>query len=172
MKPGAGKQKGSSFERWVAKELSLWFSGGKRDDIFWRTHCSGMLGTRSGFKNESGDIMSVDAVGKVFTDKYHIECRCGKYISVDDIVYREERGSIGRFLEEGMRKAQGKKIFGFVREQRKSVVLILERDDWMDKLGLKFYEIVKCSFGNKFYVLLWEDFKKSIVLDDVLRSGR
>jgi hypothetical protein len=33
--------KGSSFEREIAKLLSLWWSEGMRDDVFYRSHASG-----------------------------------------------------------------------------------------------------------------------------------
>jgi len=44
MKKGGGKNKGSSFERKICKELSLWWSGGKSDSIFYRTGGSGGTG--------------------------------------------------------------------------------------------------------------------------------
>lgn len=41
MRKGAGSKKGSSFEREICKQLSLWWTEGSRDDIFWRTAGSG-----------------------------------------------------------------------------------------------------------------------------------
>ena len=41
MKKNNGNKKGGSYERKIAKKFSLWLSGGKRDDLFWRTHGSG-----------------------------------------------------------------------------------------------------------------------------------
>ena len=46
MRPGGGKAKGSSFEREIARILSLWWSKGTRDDIFGRTMSSGAWGTQ------------------------------------------------------------------------------------------------------------------------------
>lgn len=68
MKKGAGANKGSSFEREICKELSLWWTDGDRDDIFWRTAGSGGRATnrmKRGLSTSGayGDIMAVDASG-------------------------------------------------------------------------------------------------------------
>jgi hypothetical protein len=57
--------KGSSFEREVAKQLSLWWSGGERDDLIWRTAMSGGRATvrhRQGKRTagQAGDLTATD----------------------------------------------------------------------------------------------------------------
>lgn len=57
--------KGASFEREVAKRLSLWWSGGERDDLVWRTAMSGGRATvrhRQGKKTagQAGDLTATD----------------------------------------------------------------------------------------------------------------
>jgi len=81
-KPGSGKSKGSGFEREVASKLSLWFSEGERDDIFYRSHSSGgrftMRGkTKKDTAYQSGDITCSDPCGKGLIDKWSIECKTG-----------------------------------------------------------------------------------------------
>jgi hypothetical protein len=81
-KSASGKGKGSSFEREVAKKLSLWWSGGTRDDIFYRSHSSGARFTsrKKGGKDtayQSGDITCSDPLGKPFIDFFSIECKTG-----------------------------------------------------------------------------------------------
>jgi hypothetical protein len=57
MRKGGGKQKGSQFERDVCRELSLWVSHGKQEDVYWRSAMSGgrstvaaLKGARSGLR--------------------------------------------------------------------------------------------------------------------------
>lgn len=63
---GAGK--GSSFEREICKMLSLWWTGGERDDVFWRSSQSGGRATirkRTGKTTAGsyGDIAAIDVIG-------------------------------------------------------------------------------------------------------------
>lgn len=75
--------KGSSFERKICKQLSLWWSGGKRDDIFWRSSQSGGRATqrsKSGRKTfgSYGDIAAVDPIGLPLLEVFTIELKTGK----------------------------------------------------------------------------------------------
>lgn len=74
--------KGSAFERSVCKELSLWWSKGKNDDLFWRTAGSGARATtraKSGKKTKAGagDIFATDPSSKTFTDVFALELKRG-----------------------------------------------------------------------------------------------
>ncbi len=82
MSKGRGKQKGNSFEREICVLLSKWWTGGKRDDIFWRTSNSGGRATvrnKAGkkTKNQYGDICAVDPIGKPLLDLVTIEVKRG-----------------------------------------------------------------------------------------------
>ena len=68
----AKSKKGSKFERDICKSLSLWFSHGKRDDIFWRTAGSGARATvrmKQGkmTADSAGDICAIHPSAKKFT---------------------------------------------------------------------------------------------------------
>lgn len=68
----AGKS-GQNFERKVSKLLSKWWTGKKRDDIFWRTQGSGSRATcrsKAGKKTQGqyGDLCASDPLGKPLTD--------------------------------------------------------------------------------------------------------
>jgi hypothetical protein len=75
--------KGASFERQVAKELSLWWTHGARDDVFWRTNASGGrarirkdqrgLGTFGQY----GDLQATDPLGQPLLDLLSIEVKKG-----------------------------------------------------------------------------------------------
>jgi len=77
-----GKRKGSAFERKICKELSLWWSKGKRDDIFWRTSGSGARSTVRSKKNkqtfgQGGDVQAADPIGQPLIDVFNIEMKTG-----------------------------------------------------------------------------------------------
>lgn len=74
--------KGGSFEREIAVKLSLWWSGGKRSDIFYRSQASGGRFTvrRKTGKDtalQGGDITASDPVGEPLIKVWSIECKTG-----------------------------------------------------------------------------------------------
>jgi hypothetical protein len=78
-----GKQKGSAFERKICKQLSLWISAGKREDLFWRSAMSGgraTVGRKSGkdHAKHAGDITATDPEGHALTDAWYVECKTYK----------------------------------------------------------------------------------------------
>ena len=164
MKPGGGKVKGSAFERWVAKELSLWCSGGKSSGLFWRTHSSGMLGTRNKMKQEYGDIMAVGEEGAPFVRKYNIECRHSKSIRISDLIYKDNSG-VHMFIQEGLQNARlsGRIFIGFVKESNKEVLVIIDYYDIDDDI------LVKGIFG-RWAVVRWSAFKKVIKSENLLKE--
>lgn len=78
-----GSHKGSSYEREICKQLSLWWSGGKRDDIFWRSSQSGGRATQRAKSGKStfgsyGDIAAVDPIGQSLLKLVTIELKRGR----------------------------------------------------------------------------------------------
>lgn len=74
--------KGSAFERKICKQLSLWWTGGESDSVFWRTSNSGGRATVRGRKgcatrNQHGDICAVDPVGQPLIDLVTFELKRG-----------------------------------------------------------------------------------------------
>lgn len=104
-----GKQKGASFERVVCKELSLWISGGKQKDLFWRSAMSGgraTLGFARGEKlsRQAGDISAVHPDGHQLTDAYYVECKF--YRDLELGAFLEGRGKLARFWAEADKGAR------------------------------------------------------------------
>jgi hypothetical protein len=78
LKKGTSKNKGSSWEREIGRELSKWWSNNTNKNIFVRSINSGGWGTMhrsEGVTAHSGDIESVDGVGKPFTNKIMVEAK-------------------------------------------------------------------------------------------------
>lgn len=76
-------KKGSNFERQICRQLSLWWSGGIRDDVFWRTSQSGGRATqRAKFGKDTygsyGDVAAVDPVGTPLLKVFTIELKRGR----------------------------------------------------------------------------------------------
>ncbi len=90
MKKGSGKAKGSKFEREICVRLSLWWTNGENDSVFWRTD-SGARATQRGKKGKTtrgqhGDIVATDAIGGPLLDLITFELKNGyKKHSVADI---------------------------------------------------------------------------------------
>jgi len=170
MKKGKSKEKGSSFERLISKELSLWLTNNKRDDIFWRTHSSGALGTISKKQSQYGDIMSIDDLGKILTDNFNIECRHGKCIKVKDLIYQPTKSSMVQFLKEGIINANTshRRPLWIFRENGKLIMVIMNLEDWLK------YSKEPNNYDNKKVVIIlpkekvilisFEDWKNSINL--------
>lgn len=90
--------KGSSFERMVCKELSLWWTVGVRDDVFWRTSGSGARATnrvRDGKETAGayGDITNTDPVGAPLLKLFCFELKrgYGKWCVLDMIDQRKKK---------------------------------------------------------------------------------
>ena len=82
MKKGGGKQKGNQFERLVCRTLSLWWSGGERDDVFYRSQSSGGRATVRANRgittiNQYGDVSASDDDGLSFTRRVTVEIKRG-----------------------------------------------------------------------------------------------
>ena len=75
-------RKGSSFEREICEKISLWWSGGENDAIFWRTSGSGARARVRSKKGKAtswqhGDIAAIDPCGRPLIDKLVIELKRG-----------------------------------------------------------------------------------------------
>lgn len=83
----SGASKGSSFERNICRQLSMWWTKGiegkARDDVFWRSSQSGGRATqraKSGKKTfgSYGDINAVDPVGQPLMRYFTFELKRGR----------------------------------------------------------------------------------------------
>lgn len=114
--------KGSSFERWAAKRLSLWWTQDEdppRDDVFWRTDGSGARATArakrgKGTSNSCGDIGILDPCGQPLLDLIAFELKRGysRYSVQDLLDHNPAKGGKPEYLKwiekaERVRQAAG-----------------------------------------------------------------
>lgn len=108
--------KGSQFERDICRKLSLWWTDGARDDIFWRTSQSGGRATtraKAGkalqAKGAYGDIAAIDPVGEPLIAAVSIEVKRGyNRFSLQDLMdgtQAEEKYGLASFLDQARRDA-------------------------------------------------------------------
>lgn len=115
------KGKGSSFERKVAKELSRWITGGKRDDVLWRTSISGGRATVARKKGkevrQSGDLCAVAPEGHAFCDAFYMELKHYRDLQIDKfLIYGE--GILAKFWAKAHKEAvlSGKEPLMIIRQ--------------------------------------------------------
>lgn len=110
MRAGGGKAKGSAFERGVCKELSIWVTKGKRDDVFWRSSISGGRATVRFNKrgaiteHQAGDICAVHPDGHVFTAYWFVECKFVKDYRID-LFFLGDGGMLSEFWKKAVADA-------------------------------------------------------------------
>ncbi len=162
MKKGGGKRKGSSFERFIAKDLSLWITKGSNEGIFWRTHSSGSLGTVGKRRLEYGDIMAIDDLGKPLTDNYNIECRHGKCLDLRHLIHPVKGSSIIQLINEGRTNAEAtkRKPLWIIKEQGRDILVMMNLTD-CDYMRIVF-KIICPVFA--ICIMSYEDWKKEFIL--------
>jgi hypothetical protein len=127
--------KGSSFERFQAVTLSLWFSGGKRDDLLWRSSMSGGRATvrsKQGKQtaNQHGDLIATDPSILPLTDLVSIELKRGysgvSFMDLLDTPVKNKTNVFAEFIDQCIREAgEGGKPFWwliFKRDRREATI--------------------------------------------------
>lgn len=126
-----GKQKGSAFERKVCKQLSLWVSGGKHEDLFWRSAMSGGRATvarKSGkdHARHAGDISATSPEGHALTDLWYVECKSYRDLAIMSAML-SGAGLLAKFWREAVEQAAHYKRMPMLvvhQNQQPTIVLI------------------------------------------------
>jgi len=111
---GRGMKKGSAFEREICKQLSLWWTGSERDDVFWRTSGSGARAkTRAKTGGQTfgqyGDVQATDPIGQPLLDLFSIEIKRGySKATLSDFVDSKQKAKpqLQKFLEQTIKDSQ------------------------------------------------------------------
>lgn len=162
MRKGGGKAKGSSFERMVCKELSLWISHGEVPDVFWRSAMSGGRSTvamKKGVKMSAqvGDLSSIHELGNKFTNEFMIECKFYKKLDYDSLI----KGN-GKLLEFWERAKADAKLHD------KKPILIAKQNHFpimvcLSKAGMRAFRLARSRARfdyHDLYLITWEEFLK------------
>ena len=105
--------KGAPFERELSKQLSLWWTNGENDAVFWRSSQSGGRATtreKSGKKTKGqyGDIAVTDPIGQPLIELVSIEAKNG-YNNRDIMQFLDTKkvpkGSLQEFINQASRDA-------------------------------------------------------------------
>lgn len=172
-----GRGKGPAYEREFCKQLSLWWSHGKKDDVFWRTPGSGARATvrmKVGMltADSYGDVGAVRAMGKPLTKTTLIELKRGytgkkgsgsqRHISFLTMIDTPKIGKRKKkpVLIEWWKKAQKerkkagrKRVFIVFRRDRKESCLVISR-----KFFLKLRETNGHMMCPPYYGVGWINF--------------
>lgn len=163
MKKGGGKAKGSSFERLVCKELSLWVSNGEQKDVFWRSAMSGGRSTvarKKGDKlaSQAGDISSVDRLGHVFIDQFVVECKFYKSLNFESFI--KGKGKLLEFWRHLVdESASYSKKPMLVGKQNNFPIVVCLDEAGVAFLGVKHF-IKVAVLDENLHIMLWDDFLK------------
>ena len=129
--------KGSSFEREVCKQLSLWWSKGNRDDIFWRTAVSGARAKVRSKKNKKtfgqyGDVQATDPVGQRLIDACTIEIKRGYSKSTfADLIDKSKKAAVQpyeKFIKQAMEDLKNSTSYSWlliVKRNRREAMIFM-----------------------------------------------
>jgi hypothetical protein len=147
LKPGSSPKKGGNYERDICKKLSLWWTNGEDDNIFWRTSSSGARATQRTKRGKKtfggyGDITAVDPRGQPLLDKFVFSLKNG--------YSRGSRGQQIDILHTLDKLPNQKTVPKFIRfwkeiaklanDNNKSPLLIFKRDFGTDCIAFSYTE--------------------------------
>lgn len=163
MKAGGGKGKGSGFERAICKDLSLWITNNKKEDVFWRSAMSGGRSTvalRAGKKlgAQAGDISSVHKAGNAFIETFMVECKNYQKLNFESLVKR--KGKLLEFWKIASQEASRyNKIPMLVAKQNHYPTVVCFTTQGMQKLGLDISNKIVISMPEyDMLIMHWNDF--------------
>jgi hypothetical protein len=163
MRKGGGKAKGASFERQISKDLSLWVSNGKNQDVFWRSAMSGgrtTVAMKKGNKlsAQAGDLSSVHRLGHTFIDIFVVECKAYKTLNFESII--KGKGFLLDFWEKVRKEAKDHdKLPMLVGKQNNHPIIVCLCGEGVKRLALTGSVKVRVIDHN-LNIILWDDFLK------------
>jgi hypothetical protein len=147
------KQLGNTWEREFCKDLSLWWTKGKDDKVFWRSDSSGAV---KGVSELAGDVKAIKEIGYPLIDNVIIELKRTKQKDIFlDLIRRKEHSMIGEWwtkleIEADQWKREPLLVIKMVNRQSKVCIYS----------GGMFVNMVSyCLKYNEDIIMLWEDFK-------------
>lgn len=137
MRHGGSPAKGSSFERKVCKDLSLWVTKGKAGDVFWRSAMSGGRATLhlkvGNLIRQCGDICAVAPEGFPFANHWFVECKHVKNLFIPSFLI-SDTGDLAKFWDKTLEQAQHHhKVPMIIARQNNSPILVITKVGHLDR---------------------------------------
>lgn len=176
--------KGSEFERTISKQLSLWWTNGERNDVFWRTAGSGaMAKTRSKSKQSAfgqyGDVQATDPIGQSLIDLFTIELKRGySSFTFADMLDKSPKAAdqtYEKFIDQVRedQKNAGTKYWMLItkRNRREALVCIPLKAYRKLKKSLSSCHWVKMKISRGFvFIIKLEDFLGCVAPDNIVKK--
>lgn len=151
LRGGGSSSKGSSYERELCKQLSLWWTNGDREDIFWRSSGSGARAKVRGragraTAGQHGDMAATDPIGAPFIEVFTVEIKRGySEHTVQDMLDRGVDGGVQeweRFFSQTIESHQQAGSYSWLlitrRDRRRAMI-------WMPML------VYQCLRSNELF---------------------
>ena len=135
-----GKKKGGSFERHMAKSLSIWFSDGMSDNMFSRTAGSGARHTIRKKNNkdsihEAGDIRALENEGKLFTDVFLIELKAYQEVDIWGLISNNTNCLIAKWWNKlNIQAKELEKLPLLIVRQNNKPILFISNHEMKDRI--------------------------------------
>ena len=150
---GAGK--GSAYERSICEYLSLWFSNGEDDNLFWRSSQSGGRATSRAKRGkrgagQAGDVSAIDEDGRPLMDAVTIEIKKGYASQTFQDLFDKQATAAKQIWEQWIAQAiKSAEINGTVLWW-----LITKRDrrEPLIAFPATFYKRIKCTIAPLAYL--------------------
>lgn len=173
MKSGAGKRKGSQFERAISKQISLWWSNGEYHDICWRTSSSGAHGTisKSKVSGHWGDICaahpSIEPLFKICC----FELKHYKEIDITEVLRELKNNKLLIFWNQTLRSAvfSGRIPVLLCKTNNFPTMLVMKKIDAFAFVGVMNKKLPFISIGEKLCVFNFDSFLENANKDKFIR---
>lgn len=161
MRRGGGKQKGAAYEREVCRDLSLWVSGGKQEDVFWRSAMSGGRSTIAAKKGkrlaaQAGDISCIHECGIPFASKFMIEVKFYADLQITGLI--TGKGRLMGFWHDAQAEAtRCLKLPLLVAKQNRMLALACLSSEGVEHLGIKHRALLFVP-AHDLHIIPWHEF--------------
>lgn len=109
MKKGAGKAKGSGFERDLARYISTWMGSKDKELWVWRSPGSGSVHSVNSLNEDaSGDLIALNKNAAPFFDKCSIEAKKGYNGFSFDTIFKDKKCKLREFWRQAKADAKDK----------------------------------------------------------------
>lgn len=155
--------KGGDWEREVAKALTEWASGQKKDYWFWRAPGSGSLATIKEQLHLSGDLIHIRDGGKFLVNKFVVECKNGyEKAGIFKIIKDNKTNELKDFWQQVNRDASETEKLPMLFFKRKfvGVVIGISKSKLVDKMLINKIPCAIISWKEDLPVLYLFDYKK------------